>query len=301
MTDEIDLESLRLVVLVGELGSIGAAAARLGTTQPSASKRLALLERRLQLNLVDRTRRGSTLTATGRVVGDWAQRVLSELDALRSGLEALRAEHAAELRVAASMTVAEHLAPGWIGELRRTRPQLHVGLQVVNSTAVVAAVGAGEAELGFIESPSTPGDLDTRIVARDRLAVVVAPNHPWARRRAGILLDELAATALVVREKGSGTRETLDRALERAAVPTAEPLLELGSTTAVRTAVSSGVAPAVLSVLAVGGDIADGRLVEVAVHDLDLHRTLRAIWPRTHQLLGPAAELLATATRAATP
>ncbi|GGM36190.1 LysR family transcriptional regulator [Longimycelium tulufanense] len=293
-----DLESLRLLVLVGELGSIGRAATELGTTQPAASKRMASLERQLRLVLVDRTRRGSRLTPAGQVVSDWARKVLDEVDGLLTGAEALRSERDAELRVAASLTVAEHLAPGWIGQLRRAEPGLYVGLQVTNSTAVLELVRSGEVDLGFVESPNLPADLSYRRVAADRLAVVVPPGHPWARRRRPVRMVELAATPLVVREPGSGTRETLEKALARAGGGPAQPLLELGSTTAVRSAVVAGVGPAVLSVLAVGADLADGRLVEVSVEDIDLRRALCAVWPGGRRLVGPAAALLDIARRA---
>ncbi|RKT57164.1 DNA-binding transcriptional LysR family regulator [Saccharothrix australiensis] len=291
MTDPPDLASLRLLVLVGELGSLGRAAQELGVAQPSASKRLATLERRLGLVLVDRGRRGSVLTPAGVVVTERARRVLDEMAGLLAGAAALRASREAELRVAASMTVAEHLAPGWLAELRRTRPDLHVGLRVTNSVTVARLVREGAVDLGFVEAPGPLARLSAREVAADRLAVVVPPGHRWARRP--ITADELARTPLVVRERGSGTRDTLDRALPDAC----PPALELGSTTAVRGAVVAGVAPAVLSVLAVALDLADGRLVEVPVEGLDLRRVLRAVWPGGRRLVGPAAELLAVATR----
>ncbi|MBB5955404.1 DNA-binding transcriptional LysR family regulator [Saccharothrix tamanrassetensis] len=291
MTEPPDLASLRLLVLVGELGSLGRAARELGIAQPSASKRLSTLERRLGLVLLDRGRRGSALTPAGVVVTERARRVLDELSGLLAGAEALRSTREAELRVAASMTVAEHLAPGWIGELRRTRPDLHVGLRVTNSQTVAGLVRDGAVDLGFVEAPGPMTGLSTRKVAVDRLAVVVPPGHRWVRRRVGV--TELARTPLVVRERGSGTRDTLDKALPDAR----PPALELGSTTAVRGAVVAGVAPAVLSVLAVALDLADGRLVEVPVDGLDLRRVLRAVWPGGRRLVGPAAELLAVATR----
>jgi DNA-binding transcriptional LysR family regulator len=293
-----DLESLRLLVLVGELGSIGRAAAKLGIAQPSASKRLATLERRFGLALVDRTRRGSALTPDGRVVTDWARRVLDELNGLVTGAEALRSRREAELRVAASLTVAEHLAPGWIGELRRGRPEVYVGLIVTNSSLVCDLVRKGDVDVGFVESPTVPADLSARRVAADRLAVVVPPHHPWTRRRRTLTAADLAATPLVVREHGSGTRETLERALRQAKVGEAQPIAELGSTTAVRSAVVNGAGPAVLSVLAVDSDLAEGRLVEITVEGLDLRRQLRAVWPGGRRLIGSAAELLAVALRA---
>lgn len=287
-----DLGSLRLLVLVAELGSLGRAAGELGIAQPSASKRLATLERTLGLALVDRTRRGSTLTDAGQVVTNWARRVLDEVDGLLTGAEALRVRRDAHLRVAASLTVAEHLAPGWLGELRRAHPDLHVGLTVANSDTVLGLLGQGEVDLGFVESPSVPRTVTNRVIAVDRLAVVVAPGHPWSKRGRRVSAEELAATPLVVRESGSGTRETLERALRK--LPgRADPLLELGSSTAVRGAVIAGAGPAVLSELAVGTDLADGRLVEVPVPGLDLRRRLRAVWPAGRRLVGPSAELLA--------
>lgn len=296
MTSVPDLESLRLLVLVDELGSMGKAAATLGIAQPSASKRLTTLERRLGLVLVDRTRRGSALTPAGRVVCGWAQRVLGELDGLLTGAEALRTRRDAELRVAASMTIAEHLVPTWIGELRKSQPELYVGLRVTNSVNVGELVRDGEVDIGFVESPSAPSGLSTKRVATDRLRVVVAPSHPLARR-GSLSTAELAREGLVVREPGSGTRETLERALRRAGVGEMTPLVELGSAAAVRGAVIAGTGPAVMSELAVAGDLVEGRLVAVEVTDLDLRRTFRAVWPAGRKVIGPAADLLAAAAR----
>lgn len=288
-----DLESLRLLVLVRDLGSMSNAAAELGIAQPSASQRLSTLERRLGLVLVERTRRGSQLTAAGRAVAEWAQRVLQELEGLLTGAEALRSKRDAELRVAASMTVAEYLVPGWIGELRRVQPELYVGLQVTNSEHVPELVRTGAVDVGFIESPQAPAGLSARQVACDRLLVVVPPSHPWTRRRRPLSVAELSAAPLVLRERGSGTRETLDQALRQAGADGPRPLLELGSATAVRNAVIAGTGPAVISELAVRTDLADRRLVAVDVEGIELRRVLRAVWASGRSLIGPAAELLA--------
>ncbi|MBP2476918.1 molybdate transport repressor ModE-like protein [Crossiella equi] len=301
MSTRPDTESLALLVLLGETGSLGQAAARLGISQPAASKRLATLERRLGLSLVERDTTGSRLTEAGRMVSGWAERVLAELDVLLHGVEALREQRAGQLSVAASMTVAEHLVPGWITELRRAEPGLHIGLQVTNSTAVGGLVVRGAVDLGFVEGPAVPRGLRTRLVAADRLAVVVAPSHPWAKRRRPVGPADLAGTPLVVRERGSGTRETLEAALERAGSVKVQALVELGSTTAVRGAVAAGSGPAVLSVLAVEADLLAGRLTEVPVTGVDLRRRLRAVWVAGRVLSPPAAALLAVAARTPRP
>ncbi|MER6948632.1 LysR family transcriptional regulator [Nonomuraea sp. NPDC000554] len=312
MTALPDLDSLKLLVDVGELGSLGQAAKMAGIAQPSASKRIAQLERRLGLPLLERTPRGSTLTAEGKMVAGWAAQVLAAAQELMRAAEAVRHSEAAHLRVASSMTVAEYLVPRWLGELQSREPGVQVGLDVLNSADVAALVlsgaepvelrgaelrGAelGVVELGFVEGPNVPDGLASRVVGTDRLVVVVAPGHPWARRRTVLRGAELAATPLVVRERGSGTRETLDVAFT--GLHQASPRLELGSNSAVKGAAQAGAAPAVLSGYAVEAELATGRLVEVPLTGLNLVRNLRAVWRRGRHLTGPAATLLAVASR----
>lgn len=292
-----DVESLRLLVLVAERGSLTAAATESGMSQPAASKRISALERRLGVQLLDRSRRGSALTSAGTLVCGWANRVLDELGVLVDGVEVLRRERSGNLTVAASLTVAEHLLPAWIGDLRQRRPELRVGLQVMNSVRVCELVRHGAVDMGFIESPEGLTRLRSRVVARDRLVLVVSPDHRWARRRRPVGPAELAATPLVSREPGSGTRETADRAVAAAGVRIAPPLLELGSGVAVRSAVAAGAGPALISELVVAPELAQRTLVEVATADLDLRRVLRAVWRDGPRPTGAAGELLASALR----
>lgn len=288
-----DLEALELLVAVAETGSLGQAAGRLGISQPSASARMRTLERRLGVRLLDRSTSGSRLTAAGSVVTDWARAVLVQANALVEGVAALRSRQEDRLRVSASLTVAEHLVPGWLVALREAAPGVHVELNVTNSTHVIERVRAAEADLGFIEGRGAPRDLHSRAVGRDRLVVVVAPGHPWTRRRRPLRPVELAATPLLLREAGSGTRETFEAALAPYGGP-AEPALELGATAPLRAAAVAGSAPAVLSALVVADEIAAGRLVEVP-SELRLERVLRAVWPRGRELPEPALHLLRVA------
>ncbi|MFJ8582745.1 LysR family transcriptional regulator [Micromonospora sp. NPDC093277] len=293
-----DLTSLDLLLSVARLGSIGQAAAEHRVSQPAASARLRHLERRLGLTLLHRTPRGTVLTPTGALVADWARGVVEAADSLAAAVQTLRISHESRLTVAASQTVAEYLLPAWLVALRARHPDLAVTLQAVNSAEVTARLLAGNADLGFVEGPDLPPGLDADTIAADRLTVVVAPAHPWARRRRGIAPAELAATPLVSREAGSGTRRVLEAALREHDIDVlAAPLLELSSTTAIKHAVAAGSGPAVLSSLAVSTELAAGTLAAVPVTGLNLHRRLRAAWPAGRQLTGPARDLYAIAGR----
>ncbi|MEV0403939.1 LysR substrate-binding domain-containing protein [Actinoallomurus sp. NPDC050550] len=288
-----DLEALELLVAVAETGSLGQAAARQGISQPSASARMRTLERRLGVRLLVRSTSGSRLTSAGAVVTDWARAVLVQANALVEGVAALRSRQEDRLRVSASLTIAEHLVPGWLVALREAAPGVHVELNVANSTHVIERLRADEADLGFIEGRGAPRDLHSRAVGRDRLVIVVVPGHPWARKRRPLRPVELASTPLLLREAGSGTRETFEAALASYGGP-AEPALELGATAPLRAAAMAGTAPAVLSALVVADEVAAGRLVEVP-SELRLDRVLRAVWPRGRELPEPAVHLLRVA------
>ncbi|HEX4357015.1 MAG TPA: LysR substrate-binding domain-containing protein [Pseudonocardia sp.] len=221
-----DVQADVLAALVGELGSIGRAAERTGVSQPAASKRLSALERRLRLDLVNRSTRGSALTVEGKAVCQWAGQVLAELDSLIPGARALRGDRDNELRVASSMTLAEHLVPRWIVALRRQCPQVYVSLRVTNSEEVETLVAAGEIGIGFtesrmlvgagIEAPRPMMVLDTNAAVR---AAVLAGLGP-AVLSAITVHDELEEGRLVeVPVAGVDLRRRL-----RAVWPRARPL-----------------------------------------------------------------------------
>ncbi|MFE2887505.1 LysR family transcriptional regulator [Streptomyces sp. NPDC059272] len=283
-----DLGALELLLAVARLGSLGGAARELGITQPAASSRIRSMERQLGVALVDRSPRGSRLTDAGALVTDWARRVVEAAAAFDAGAQALRHRRDSRLRVAASMTIAEYLLPGWLFALRSQRPDTAVSLLAGNSTTVAERLLSDEADLGFVEGLTVPPGLDSTVIAHDRLIVVTAPTHPWARRQRPVPAQELASTPLILREKGSGTRQVLDAALGGLA----RPLIELSSTTAVKASAVSGAGPAVLSELAVGEELSMRRLVRIPVEGVTLARDLRAVWPTGHRPTGPARELL---------
>ena len=287
-----DLDALRTLVAVGQTGSLSAAARELGVTQQAVSARLRTLESSLSSVLVQRSARGSLLTPTGVIVAGWAREVLAAADRFDQSALTLTGGRDKTLRLAASLTIAEPLVPRWLNIWRARVDEIPgVRLTAENSETVCRRLRDGDADLGFIETPDLPGDLDHVVVGQDELVLVVAPTHPWATR-AEIAAPELARTPLVLRESGSGTRRALDAALQSAGTPRlADPAAELPSTLAVRGTVRGGFHAAVLSALAVDTDLAEGALVAVPVRGVMLRRALTAVWPRTG-LTGAARSLL---------
>ena len=287
-----DVVSLDLLHSVAELGSIRQAASAHGVSQPAASMRLRSLEATLGVQLLDRSAGRARLTPAGVAVVRWSEEVLDGVRTLLAGTAALRAGGRTQLRIAASMTVAEYLVPGWLNALRGTEPGAVVSLQMGNSEQVLEIISRHRADLGFVEGSAAPEALASRVVCDDDLVLVVAPGHPWAGRRGPVSAAEVAAAPLVLREPGSGTREVLEAALAASGlVPS--PLVELASTTAIKAAIGGAAGAAVLSRLATRAEVEDGRLVAVATSDLPLNRVIRTVWDASRVLAPVARRLLA--------
>lgn len=301
-----DLDSLALLLEVARSGSIGGAARVTGVSQQSASERLTGMERQVGVPLLSRGARGTTLTASGTLMVEWAARMLQVAEEIDASIAALRGERDRELRIVASMTVAEHLLPRWLVALRQqqAQPVTHrgatsVSLRAANSTEVLRAVAAGEADLGFVEGAERPPGVSSTEIGRDDLVLVAAASDRLARRRTPLTPAQVAELALTSRERGSGTREVVEQALAAHGLTTAPPALEVTTSTAVRETVRAGGAPAFLSRHAVEADLRAGTLVLVKTSDLTVSRLLRAVWVGgADPPAGPVRDLLAVVARA---
>lgn len=290
-----DLNDLQLLVTIASTGSIGQAASELGLTQPSASRRMALLERSLRVKLLNRETRGSSLTPSGRVVVDWAASLLRAADQFRTSVDALGQERNSLLRAAVSTTIAEHYAPSWLAKVRSQSPQTAVTLSMGNSTEVMDLVESGQVDIGLIEAPTSRSSLHSHRFGAEDLVIAVLPTHPWAKLPSVTPL-ELAASGLLVREHGSGTRDTLDRALRTVGLtPTAA--LELTSNTALKSAALTGMGPVVLPAIAVEHELEKGDLVEVKLQGIILRRPLTIVWTDATSLAREAVSIFLTAAR----
>lgn len=303
-----DLKSLEVLLAIARTGGLGAAGRELGLSQQSVSARLSAMEGQTGVRLVVRTARGSRLSPAGVLVGEWAEQLVAAAERVDAGLATLRQESRVRVRVAASLTVAEQMMPRWIVAMqveagRNGVREPDIILTAMNSDRVLAAVHEHHADIGFIEGPTVPRDMQSRVIAQDDLVVVVPPEHKWAHRQAPITASELSRTPLVLREPGSGTRESLMVALRKRLGDNtvhAPPAIELNSSTAIRAAVLSGAGPAVISRRSIADDLFLHRLRVIPVTDLDLRRYIRAVWiGSATPPPGAVGELLAHVTRRA--
>lgn len=285
-----DLRHYRFLAALAAEGSIGGAARTTGMAQPNASRLLEQMERSAGFLLARRTPRGTVLTDRGRVVAGLAAEVAEAAESVARSVQALEGARGT-LHLCASLTVAEHLMPGWLAAAQQRLAGVTTTLDVGNSDEVFDRLRTGSADLGFVEGPTVQTGFRYLEVGRDELVVVVRPDHVWAHD-GEVSPQAVAAAGLVVREPGSGTRQTADLALAPFGVG---DRFEVGSNAALAASVAAGLGPGVVSRLAVQMAIRAGRLVEVPTPGLRLGRVLRAVWPAGSPLEPAAQEFLGIA------
>ncbi len=256
------LEQLRIFVAVAERQHMTSAAASLGLTQSAASAAIASLEAHYDIKLFDRIGRGIALTEEGAVFLKEARGVLQRAGDAADVLHDLGKLIRGVLRIWASQTVGTYWLPSRLVEFRKAYPSVALDCTIANTEEVAEAVRDGRAQLGFVEGEISDSHLAAQIVARDKLLLVVGSSHPWANRNEPVRPNEIATTAWVLREKGSGTRAVFEAVVthHRIDATSLDVLLELPSNEAVANAVGSGAAASILSTSAVLSGLEAGLL-----------------------------------------
>lgn len=235
----MQLSHLRTFVAIIEQRGFSAAARELGISQPAVSQQVKQMEKELDVALLQRGRRESIeVTPCGEAFLDFAHTTLAAYDKLLVELDRRRDVVAGELKLAASTTPGEYLVPQLLSHFLAQYPEVEAQVTVSDTTDVVRRVLANECHLGFIGAPVEPSGLTLEHMAADQVVLAVYPEHPFAGREL-VTWEEVLTQPLIIREEGSGTRQTVEGGLatQGKILPPESVALTLGSTQAVVQAV----------------------------------------------------------------
>jgi DNA-binding transcriptional LysR family regulator len=261
------LRQLEVFAAIAQTGTVSGAAERLNMSQSAASTSLGELERQFDCRLFDRLGKRLRLNATGEMLLPRARELLdrgAEVEAILSGKSGF-----GPLRVGATLTIGNYLGTLLVSKFMQRHPGSRVTLEVSNTSRIAARMADMDLDLGLIEGECDHPDLQLTTWVGDELAVFAAPEHPLAGKRVGI--DRLLEEPWIVREAGSGTRQTLDRAMARW-LSRWQIRLELEHTEGIKRAVEAGLGIGCVSRLALKEAFRRRSLVEIRVRELELDR-----------------------------
>jgi len=246
---------LRALLAVARNGSVQRAADELLVSQPAVSAALGGLQKALGVPVVERDGRGTKLTAAGECLTAYGRRIAALLDEALSEARAAAAPGSGRVRFAAVTTAAEQLLPMLLREFRASAAQIDVIVDVANKELVFDRLGHGEADLVLAGRPPQDGRFRTAAVRSNDVVVIGPPGR-------GLDASDLAGQTWLLREPGSGTRETTRNLLDQLGID--PPAVTIGSNGAIRECVRAGLGVSVLSRDAVARELGDGALVEIA-------------------------------------
>jgi len=256
------MTQLRAFHLVADAGSFSLAARTAGLSQPTLSAQVRALEASYAVDLFDRRGRGVRMTPTGQSLFALTTRLIAAEEEARALLTGGRALTRGHLRVSADS--AYHVMP-ILAELKRLHAGLTFTLKIDNSAAVLDHLTEHGADIAVMAKMTSDPRIYSMKLREDRLIVFVPQGHAWARRRQ-IRISELARRDIVVRERGSITREVFEARLAQAGVVSGS-LIEVQTREAVREAVAAGFGVGVVFDSEFG---TDSRFHAIDVSDSDL-------------------------------
>jgi DNA-binding transcriptional LysR family regulator len=299
--EPLSIRQLEVFLALVENRSFTRAARQLSLSQSTVSGHVADLEKRVGVRLLDRRRGGVRPTAAGAALVGPARETLRAERHARMAIAEVNGLLAGVLIVGASTIPASYLLPGLLGRFHAQYPSIRLQIVTGDSQDVLARVREGDVEVGVIGARPAGDGLRTTRVGEDSLILVAPPDHPLAKKR-GVTLSDVVEMPLVLRERGSGTRDAVMRALAKPlgkrGIEGLSVVCEVGSTEALKAAVRSGLGVTFVSNLSVREELEAGTLVEIPLREVTLRRAFHLV-TREEPVVSPAARaFVRLATRA---
>lgn len=239
------LDQLRIFLAVAEYLHFTRAAETLYITQPAVSAAIQSLEEAYRVKLFHRIGRHIEITDAGRLLQVEAQKILEQVTLTERGLRELNDLQRGELKLGSSLTIGNYWLPDKISRFKQQYPGIWVNCTLGNAEEICEGTATGIFDLGLVTGevkPALQSVLEQDIVGSERILIVVGKIHPWFER-SEILIEELATTAWVMRESGSGTQQLFEQALQNWGIEPAKlnVVLVLSSSEMVKAVVESGV------------------------------------------------------------
>lgn len=239
---------LQVFYTVAKVLSFTKAAETLHMTQPAVTFQVKQLEEFFNTRLFDRTHNKITLTDAGKVVYDYAEKILDYYDKMNNEVRELTGEVTGSLLIGASTTIAEYMLPSLLGAFKKQFEDVNIRLQVGNTDAIVAMVENNMIDLGVVEAPVFNKNLEVEVCRLDEMVLIVPDGHALSNRDK-VSVEDIRKYRYISREEGSGSRSVIDNYIREQGMSYSDlnVIMELGSPEAVKMAVESDVGVAIVS------------------------------------------------------
>ena len=278
----ITLQQMEALISLVEEGSFSRAAKKMLLTQPALTKNIQNIEDCLDVRLVNRSNTGISLTPEGKIIYEYAKRIVKLRNEAREKILTLHENTSGSIYITASTIPATYILPRALSAFRKKHSDIRVYIKTADSEEAMNMVLDKEAEIGCIGKKPQNKKLVAEPLWKDRLVLTVPSGHRWLEKKS-ILPTELLQEPFIAIEKGSATRDVLESYLKETKLISVSQLDvcgELGSSEAIKEAIVAGLGVSIISIHAIKRELAAGLLFEVPIAGLKMERNFYLIYPR---------------------
>ena len=274
----MQLPDLAAFLAVATDRSFSAAARRLHRTQPAISQAVRRVEDELGERLFDRSSRDGTLTEAGRLLQDYAQRLLGLAGEAETAIKELQQVRRGRVIMGANEAAVHSLLPH-IERFAAAHPKVAVEVRRVPSRQIAGAVLDRSIDFGVLTFLPADRGVQTLLLGGDDIVLLTSPTHPLADRRR-VTIEEVGREVVIAHNDPSPTRDRVLRAYERKRT-SINIQISLPSLDGIKRAVEMGIGVALLPRRCALTEIARGHLVAVKMPELGAQRQVRLAFRKT--------------------
>ena len=267
---DFDLRQLEIFCMIVKLKSFSKAADAVHLAQASVSERIANLEKGIGTKLLDRLGRQIVPTKAGELLYKQATLLLDMKRTIRMDMENFLGLRQGEIHMGGSTIPGEYILPELIGRFNKKYPFVTVILTIADTNEIEGLVQDGDLELGVIGSKSSIKSFSHYKLWSDDLVLAVNAGHRWAKRNT-VTLKEVLEEPFILREVGSGTLKIMEDYLKDSGlkeIKFLKPVARLGTSTAIKEGIKSGLGVSILSSRAIKTEITAGILKTIKIKGL---------------------------------
>jgi LysR family transcriptional regulator, transcriptional activator of the cysJI operon len=275
----MNLDYLKVFYVTANNKSFSQTAKDLHLSQSSVSLQIKQLEEQWDCQLFERTTKKISLTPAGEILYHKVKKLIALMNETENELEELKGSIHGDLKVGASLTIGEHVLPFLLADFSSLYPKVKLHLNVFNSRHIVDKLLNHEINIGFIESMLSYPALKQVPFAKDKLIIIASPENKFIKSDQ-ITVEELLSVPIIIRERGSGTRQVMEDCFRRSHVDASKlnVIMELKHTEAIKTCVEAGLGISIISKSAVKKELRLGTLKQIQVEGISMQRDFYMIY-----------------------
>ena len=264
----LDYHKLKIFKVVADVKSFSKASELLFLTQPTITQQIKKIENYLGITLFKRDKKGVYLTREGKEFYKYVEKILEDYRLLEEKISDLKLRKSSSLFLGASSTIGEYLLPTLLTDFFNSKGYIKTNLFIGNSKEVEEGILSKTFYIGLVEDEITSSKFVKYKFYEDEIVLIASSKN---RIEDEIDLSDVSKFKIIFREKGSGTRNTVQKFLKKKNI-NISPIMEVGSSKAIAKIVENSSLLGFVSRLVIGDKVKEGKLKIIKINGLSIKR-----------------------------